>query len=439
MRLSSEADKVRNTRTSGIAYVHWGNSWQLRSFQDFNHYIDDLIYIHDLPQTDLNAYRAVIMPDAMDEAGPKAHATQLNAYLAAGGFLVVFLQGHADWINIPGLEWRPGTCRDWLWWTKGDPLEIRLAEPAHPVTEALPLEVMSWHWGGKYNLPTGARPILELEDGSGCIFLDWHAPVGGGRLLLSTLDPHSHNGQRFMPATTAFLQRFYPWLNRELEIERASRNRFTYLQCSRVQGEWYPDWIVPSLKKADIVADFRPLYELNPDLLKQTDILYLPFSHDEVFLEHHSDDFLTHLASGGHMIICAEPCRAWLPFLSPFHAVPPRPFTNIKVRLRDDRLGIFADLGDEFDGWQGIFGQYARGWVDPPAGALALTEVGHPHDPKPADWIWRYPTPNHRGGIVFMHCGDNLTRYPDHGPAKTQLVARVASALRDLAEGETVL
>jgi len=131
----------------------------------------------------------------------------------------VCLQGHADWIDIPGLEWTPGNCRDWLWWTKGERLEVRLSEPHHPITESMPLSHMSWHWGGSYNVPEGARSILEIDDGRGSLFLDFPVLPGGGRLLLTTLDPHSHNGQRFMPVTTRFLQSFYPWLNRELGID----------------------------------------------------------------------------------------------------------------------------------------------------------------------------------------------------------------------------
>lgn len=427
------------SRPKGIAYIHWGNSWQLRSYQDFHHHIDDLIYIHDLPEVDLSAYRAVVMPDAMDSGATRPHAAQLNAYLKSGGFLIVFLQGHADWLDIPDLAWTPGNCRDWLWWTKGEKLEIALSTPPHPITEHLPLEVMGWHWGGSYSPPRGARPILELEDGGGCLFLDLPDLPGGGRLLLSTLDPHSHNGQRFMPATTAFLQRFYPWLNRELGIERAPRNRFTYLQCSRHPTEWHPDRIEESLAENGFRTAFRPLCELGEGLLSETDILYLPSSHDEVFLESRSDALLAFLEDGGSFIICAEPCRPWLPFLSLFHAVPPRPFSNIKVRVRDDRFGIFAPLGEDFDGWEGIFGQYARGWSAPPSGALWLTDVGPKHDPRPADWIWRYPSRTHRGGLVFMHNGDNMIRYPDHGAHKERLVARVATSLREAMEGKQLL
>jgi len=429
---------MADTSAKRIAYVHWGNSWQLRSFQDFRHYVDDLIYIRDLPGIDLSAYAAVIMPDAMDAAAPRPHAAQLNAYLQGGGFLVVCLQGHADWLDIPGLEWTPGRCRDWLWWTKGEKLEIELAVPRHPITDSMPLKHMSWHWTGSYNVPDGARSILDL-DGGGSLFLDMPQLPGGGRLMLASLDPHSHNGQRFMPATTLFLRDFYPWLNRELGIERPAPNRFTYLQCSHEPSEWLPEGLAHGLERAGFEALFAPLYELGPEVLDNTDTLYIPSSHDEFFLKSCQSDLLGFLERGGNLIICAEPSQPWLPFMAPFRTVPPRPFTNIKVRVRDDRFGIFSGLGDDFDGWKGIFGQYARGWTDPPPSALVLTEVGSPIDPKPADWIWQYPASTGRGGYVFMHNGDNMTRYPDHGPSKQALIANIALALQRLSTGELLI
>ena len=423
-------------RRKGIAYIHWGNSWQLRSFQDFRHYLDDLIYVHDLPKVDLSSYAAVVVPDAMDTATLRPFAQQLNAYLRGGGFLVVCLQGHADWLDIKGLTWTPGNCRDWLWWTKGERLEVSFSKPHHPITASIPLSHMSWHWGGSYNVPENARSILEIDGGGGCLFLDFPSLPGGGRLLLSTLDPHSHNGQRFMPATTRFLRSFYPWLNNELGIKRPAINRFTYLQCSYYPSEWHPEGLELSLGLAGFETLFAPYHQLGPEILEKTDTLYIPSSHDEFFLKSRAEDLVAFLERGGNLIICAEPSQPWLPFMAPFHAVPPRPFTNIKVRIRDDRFGVFADLGEDFDGWQGIFGQYVRGWTDPPPGAIWLTDIGAENDPKPADWMWQYPTPTGRGGFVFMHNGDNMIRYPDHGPKKEALVANVAIALRKLSTGE---
>ncbi|ARQ61906.1 UNVERIFIED_ORG: hypothetical protein GGE64_002738 [Rhizobium etli] len=176
---------------------------------------------------------------------------------------------------------------------------MRFSEPHHPITESMPLSHMSWHWGGSYNVPESARSILEIDDGRGSLFLDFPALPGGGRLLLSTLDPHSHNGQRFMPATTRCLRSFYPWLNRELSIERPLRNRFTYLQCSHVPSEWQPDGLQESLAQAGLETSFVPQYELGPGILDRTDTLYIPSSHDEFFLKSRAEDLLAFLARGG--------------------------------------------------------------------------------------------------------------------------------------------
>jgi hypothetical protein len=51
---------------------------------------------------------------------------------------------------------------------------------------------------------------------------DYELP-GGGRLLATTIDPHTHHGRRFMPATTRFLTRFYPWLRETVAERIASR------------------------------------------------------------------------------------------------------------------------------------------------------------------------------------------------------------------------
>ncbi|MDF2372109.1 MAG: hypothetical protein P1V21_15105 [Rhizobiaceae bacterium] len=427
-------------REKSIAYLHWGSAYQLRSFQDFSHYIDEQIYLGDLGQVDLNQFAAIIVADAMDSVTIAAHARQLNNYVRNGGFLIVFFQGNADWIDVVPLNWRPHTTKDWLWWMKpGQRLEIHQPEPSHPICDHIPLSNMSWHWGGAYALDKNGQSILNLDEGDASLFLDFRNIEGGGRLMVSTLDPHSHNGQRFMPATTRFLQGFYPWLNRELGIERPKRNRFTYLQCTHNLSDWRPPWIETSLTDAGFDVQFCPLYALDEAVLSATDYLYLPANHDEVFLQRNQALLLDYLENGGNMIICAEPVTSWLPFISPFNAVSPRPFSNIKIRLRDDRPGFFAQMDDTFDGWQDVYGQYARGWSDMPPGAIWLTDVGPQHDPKPADWLWRYPAASGKGGFVFMHNGDSMIRYPDHGPHKEQLVRDICLGLQSLILAKQIL
>lgn len=412
----------------------------MRSFQDFSHYIDTEFYVGDLPNQSLDTFAAVVVADGIDSVTIARHKHQLNNYARNGGFLIVFCQGNADWVDVVSLKWQDINCKDWLWWTKpGQKLEIYQPSPLHPICSDIRLSAMSWHWGGTYELDSRSKSILSLENNQGSLFLDFPELDGGGRLMVSTLDPHSHNGQRFMPATTQFLMGFYPWLNRELSIERGNCDRVTYIQCMHTLDNYIPEHVERGLKKAGFKFRYCPQFELNADILAKTDILYLPTNHDEIFLKSIQSDLLAYLEGGGNMIICAEPFTAWLPFLSPFNAVPPRPFSNIKIRVQDDRPGFFKNMDDTFDGWDGIFGQYARGWSDMPNGAICLTELGTPADPKPADWLWRYPSQNGCGGYVFMHNGDNMIRYPDHGPHKGELVRDICIVMQSLSIAKQVL
>lgn len=415
-----------------IAYLTWGCASQLTSFQDYARYLDEMIYLRELETYDLRDYAAVVVPDGMDSAGIRRYAAQLNEYVRQGGFLIVFhCKNLHEWIDVVDLAWRDVGTRDWLWWTKPNPyLEIRQPEPRHPLSEVIPVADMSWHWFGVFDHHPAAQSALNLDDDSGSLLLDFPSLEGGGRLMVSTLDPHVHNGERFMPACRRFLQAFYPWLNRELGIVRQKAGfTVTYLQCFENSDEWSPPGLADSFAEAGGRLLLCPQYQLSEEHLAATDILYIPHIHDQFHLRKLQPLLLGFLARGGHLVICSEPAIQWLPFLAAFQAVPPRPFTNIKVRVRNDPFGFFRNMDPDFDGWQGIFGQYARGWSNMPDGALWLTDVGSQEDPKPADWLWQYPTDTGKGGLVFMHNGDNMVRYPDHGPAKYRLVRDICAGL----------
>jgi hypothetical protein len=203
----------------------------------------------------------------------------------------------------------------------------------------------------------------------------------------------------------------------------------TYLQCLEDSMEWVPEGLAESFAAVVGKLALCPQYQLDTDDLANTDILYIPHIHDQFHLRRLQPLLLDFLERGGHMVVCSEPAIQWLPFLSAFQAVPPRPFTNIKVRVRNDPFGFLKNMDAEFDGWQGIFGQYARGWSNMPEGAIWLTDVGSADDPRPADWLWRYPTDTGKGGMVFLHNGDNMARYPDHGPHKYCLVRDICAGL----------
>lgn len=415
-----------------IAFLTCGNGPQIRSFQDFAGQLDTLLYLETLAGHNLQQYAAIVVPDAMNATRLALHAAALNAYVRGGGFLIIFDASRAaEWLDVVDLRVKPVNTRDWKWWTKpGGRLEIHQPEPRHSLCESIPERDMCWHWFGVFELADGAQSALNLYDDSASLFLDFPKLEGGGRLIVSTLDPHLHNGERFMPATTRFLKGFYPWLNRELGIERQPKPvNITYVLCSDWPGEEFPPELEASLAGTEFALTYCPLYEFSAAALAGTDILYMPSNHDQFYLRDMADDLLAFLASGGHMVICSEPTILWLPFLRRFEAVPPRPFSNIKVRVRQDPFGFFANMDADFDAWKEIFGQYARGWSPMPEGAIWLTDVGSADDPKPADWLWQYPTDEGKGGYVFMHNGDNMYRYPDHGPGKELLVRDICRGL----------
>ena len=74
--------------TGKIAFLTWGNGSQVRSFHDFTHLLDDMIYLPDLASHDLGRYAAVVLPDGMSPAAVRPHAKVLNDYARGGGCLV---------------------------------------------------------------------------------------------------------------------------------------------------------------------------------------------------------------------------------------------------------------------------------------------------------------------------------------------------------------
>ncbi len=200
-----------------IGFVTSGDGAQLKCYADYSAYLDDRIYLWALNRTDLTNYRAVVIPDFSNQVQLKKHARQINDYLAGGGFLIVFEPNRMDrWLDVVAVPWFERETENWKWWmVTGGRLEVYQPEPKHSMAQAIGLDAMSWHFSGAFRFADGAVPILNLDNDEGCIMYDQHLP-GGGRLIASTLDPHTHHGRGFMPATTRFLNGFYPWLKSEV-------------------------------------------------------------------------------------------------------------------------------------------------------------------------------------------------------------------------------
>ncbi|QIG48418.1 hypothetical protein G5V57_12200 [Nordella sp. HKS 07] len=199
-----------------IGFVTSGDGAQLQCYADYQRYLDAQLYLRHLDRVDLGHYRAIVIPDFSNQDLLRRHARQISDYLAHGGFLIVFEPNRMDeWLDVVEVQWFERETENWKWWMKpGGRMEAYQPEPRHPMAKAIPLADMCWHFFGAFRLPADAEPILNLDNDEGCLMYDQR--VGDGRLIAATIDPHTHHGRRFMPATTRFLNGFYPWLKAEL-------------------------------------------------------------------------------------------------------------------------------------------------------------------------------------------------------------------------------
>jgi len=200
-----------------IGFICSGDGAQLQCFEDYRDYLDAMLYLPELERYDLTAFRAVVVPDFSNQDQLRRHGPRFDSYLRGGGFLVVFEPNRMDeWLSAARVQWFARETEDWKWWMRpGGRMEAYQPTPLHSMARAIPLADMCWHFFGAFRLPDGAVPILNLDGDEGCLMYEQQLE-GNGRLLASTIDPHTHHGRRFMPATTRFLNGFYPWLKAEV-------------------------------------------------------------------------------------------------------------------------------------------------------------------------------------------------------------------------------
>ena len=162
------------------------------------------------------------------------------------------------------------------------------------------------------------------------------------------------------------------------------------------------------------------IYDLETMDLENVDVLLLSGMHDQIFLKSIEPKLVDYLASGGHFLINGHIIIPWLPCLSPFEAVSPKPFTNWMVRSCEPGCYFSRMDFETFHRHEGILGQYARGYSPAPEGAQWLCMIGGPTPEGdiregPVDWVWRMPG----GGKVFVHNGDHIEQFcsdPRHQP-----------------------
>lgn len=110
---------------------------------------------------------------------------------------------------LPGVRWEHRPTNFWWWLEPGADLGLHSPTPDHPLFDHLEIRDCTWHYHGVLDPPAGAQVLVALPTGEALLYVDEVSTAG--TLVVATLDPLSHYGGHFMPATERFLDGFLPW------------------------------------------------------------------------------------------------------------------------------------------------------------------------------------------------------------------------------------
>jgi len=199
---------------SGLAAVYGGSAQHHRALTIGKyacHLTGGLLYLPDLAGTDLTGYDGLIIPERLHRGQLTAAADRIRELLDAGGTVVTFSGGEPLPEFLPGVRFEHRPTNYWWWLEPGADLGLSSPAPEHPLFEHLTLRDCTWHYHGVLDPPDGAEVLVALPTGEALLYVDRVSTPG--TLVVAALDPMSHFGAYFMPATERFLDGFWPWMN----------------------------------------------------------------------------------------------------------------------------------------------------------------------------------------------------------------------------------
>ncbi len=210
------AQAVRGPR--GLAAVYGGSAQHHRALAEPRYarqLTGGMIYLPDLADTDLTAYRGLLIPERLHRGLLDRAADRITELLDAGGMVIAFSGGEPIPEFLPGVCWEHRPTNFWWWLEPEADLGVRLGAVDHPLFQRLMLRDCTWHYHGVLEAPEGAQVLVKLTTGEALLYVDQVSTAG--TIVVSTLDPISHYGGYFMPATARFLDAFLPWAAGESE------------------------------------------------------------------------------------------------------------------------------------------------------------------------------------------------------------------------------
>jgi hypothetical protein len=218
---SAQRRAMTADRRRGLAAVYGGSAQHHRALTEpkyARHLTGGLIYLPELADTDLTSYCGLLIPERMHRGLLTRAADRVLELLEAGGTVIAFSGGEPIPEFLPGVHWQHRPTNYWWWLESGADLGVRLAASEHPLFQRLTVRDCTWHYHGVLQPPDGAQSLVELNTGETLLYIDQVSTAG--TIVVSTLDPISHYGGYFMPATERFLDGFLPFV----ETVHTSRN-----------------------------------------------------------------------------------------------------------------------------------------------------------------------------------------------------------------------
>lgn len=204
---------LTSLRRSGLAAVYGGSAPHHRAITTpkyARHLTGGTVYLPELPDTDLTGLDGLVVPERMHHGLLEAGARRVLDLLDAGGTVITFSGGEPLPEFLPGVQWEHRPTNYWWWLEPGAELGLRTPDPDHSLFRHLGLRDCTWHYHGVLIPPEGAEVLVELPTGEALLYVDRVSTAG--TLVVATLDPLSHYGSHFMPATERFLDGFLPWV-----------------------------------------------------------------------------------------------------------------------------------------------------------------------------------------------------------------------------------
>lgn len=206
------ATPLTSLRDGGLAVVYGGSASHHRAVTTpkYTRYLTGgTVYLPELPHTDLTGLDGLVIPERLHHGLLEAGAHRVLDLLAAGGTVIAFSGGEPLPEFLPGVRWEHRRTNFWWWLEPDASLGLQTPNPDHSLFRHVTLRDCTWHYHGVLSPPEGADVLVALPTGEALLYADRVSTPG--TLIVATLDPLSHYGSHFMPATERFLDGFLPW------------------------------------------------------------------------------------------------------------------------------------------------------------------------------------------------------------------------------------